>query len=102
MRPEQPPHPHDEAADAVRDGRPVDAQFVRGGRPGFRVLRILVISLGIAAVLIIGMWLVSNGGFARQNDTLPEAAAESQSFSSTPTPTPNGVSASVPASAPAP
>ena len=59
--------PHSEAADAVHEGRPVDAQYVRGARPGKRILVLLIVSAGAAAVLLLGMWFVSNGGFAAQN-----------------------------------
>ena len=60
--------PHDKAADAVHEGRPVEAQYVRGGRGGVRILTLLAISLAAVAVLLLGMWFVSNGGFASTND----------------------------------
>lgn len=71
------PHtsPHDRAADAVHEGRPVEAQYVRGGRRGTRVLTLLLISTAAVAVLLLGMWLVSHGGFARTNAEIPPAAA---------------------------
>ncbi len=65
----QSPHesPHDKAADAVHEGRPVEAQYVRGGRGGVRILTLLLVSLAAVAVLLLGMWFVSQGGFARTN-----------------------------------
>jgi len=53
MPPEAPPEssqksPHDRAADAVHEGRPVEAQYVRGGRGGVRILTLLIVS--VAAV----------------------------------------------------
>ncbi|MBX3476918.1 MAG: hypothetical protein KF910_04885 [Brevundimonas sp.] len=60
-------NPHDRAADAVHEGRPVEAQYVRQGRGGVRILTILIVSAGAAAILLLGMWLVSHGGFARTN-----------------------------------
>ena len=35
-------NPHDRAADAVHEGRPVEAQYVRGGRGGVRILLVLL------------------------------------------------------------
>ena len=59
--------PHDKAADAVHEGRPVEAQYVRGGRGGVRILILLLVSLAAVAILLLGMWFVSRGGFARTN-----------------------------------
>lgn len=73
--------PHDRAADAVHEGRPVEAQYVRGGRGGVRVLTILVVSALAAAVLLLGMWFVSQGGFARTNANNGDQAVDAQAFS---------------------
>ena len=73
--------PHTEAADAVHEHRPVDAQLVRGARPGKRILWILICSAGAAAVLLLGMFLLSNGGFANQNGNSGQQAVDSQAFS---------------------
>ena len=73
--------PHDRAADAVHEGRPVEAQYVRGGRGGVRILTLLVISLAAVAILLLGMWFVSQGGFARTNANNGEQAVDSQAFS---------------------
>ena len=51
MTPEK-PHRHDTAADAVHDGRPVDAELARSGRKNPRIAVILAIST-LAAVLIV-------------------------------------------------
>ncbi len=72
--------PHDKAADAVHEGRPVEAQYVRGGRGGVRILTLLVVSAGAAAILLLGMWFVSQGGFARTNANNGEQAVDSQAF----------------------
>ena len=72
--------PHSEAADAVHEHRPVDAQLVRGARPGKRILWILICSAGAAAVLLLGMFLLSNGGFANQNGNNGQQAVDSQAF----------------------
>lgn len=60
-------NPHDRAADAVHDGRPVEAQYVRQGRAGVRILTLLIVSAGAAAVLLLGMWFLSQGGFSNTN-----------------------------------
>lgn len=77
------PDRHDKAADAVHEGRPVEAQYVRGGRRNPRMLVLLLLSTGAVAILLLGMWLVSNGGFSAQNPTVGEQAAQARSFDET-------------------
>jgi len=48
--------PHSRSADAVHEGRPVEAQYVRQGRRGTHVLWILAISLPLAILLVWGAW----------------------------------------------
>lgn len=72
--------PHSEAADPVHEGRPVDAQYVRGGRPGKRILWLLILSGGAAAVLLLGMWFVSNSGFSAQNPNDGQQAVDAAAF----------------------
>lgn len=74
--------PHSEAADAVHEGRPVAAQYVRGARPGKRILVLLIVSAGAAAILLLGLWAVSNGGFAAQNANTGAQAVDSAAFQS--------------------
>lgn len=74
------PSPHDKAADAVHEGRPVNAKYVRGGRPGGRILVLLVISTAAVAILLLGMWFVSQGGFANTNANVGGQAVDSQAF----------------------
>lgn len=70
--------PHSHSADPVQHGQAVEAQYVRQGRSGRRTLMILLLSAGAAAVLLIGMWAVSNSGFQKV-DSGPEAVpAEAQ------------------------
>ena len=78
--------PHDEAADAVHEGRPVDAGYVRGGGKGRRIFILLIVSLSAVAVLLLGMWLVSQGGFARTNANTGAQAVDVQAFDDTPPP----------------
>ena len=76
--------PHDKAADAVHEGRPVEAQYVRGGRGGVRILTLLVISLAAVAVLLLGMWFVSQGGFAATNANDGGQAVDTAAFQTDP------------------
>ena len=73
--------PHSKSADAVHELRPVDAQYVRGARPGRRILWILVLSAGATAILLLGMWFLSNGGFASQNANTGQQTVDAQAFS---------------------
>jgi flagellar basal body-associated protein FliL len=78
--------PHDKSADAVHEGRPVEAQYVRGGRGGVRILTLLLVSLAAVAVLLLGMWFVSQGGFAATNANTGQQAVDVQAFDDTPPP----------------
>jgi len=73
-------NPHDRAADAVHEGRPVEAQYVRGGRPGVRILLLLIVSAAAAAVLLLGMWFLSQGGFANTNANIGDQAVDAAAF----------------------
>ena len=80
--------PHDKAADAVHEGRPVEARYVRGGGKGRRILVLLVVSLTAVAVLLLGMWFVSQGGFSDTNANNGEQAVDAEAFNETPRPAP--------------
>ena len=81
--------PHDKAADAVHEGRPVEAQYVRGGRGGVRILTLLVISLAAVAILLLGMWFLSNGGFASTNENVVGQAEDARAFDNSTAPAPD-------------
>ena len=72
--------PHDRVADAVHEGRPVEAQDARQGRSGQRILLLLIVSAGAAALLLLGLWLVTNGSFNQLEPSSGEKAAEAQAF----------------------
>jgi hypothetical protein len=76
--------PHDKAADAVHEGRPVEAQYVRGGRGGVRILTLLLVSLAAVAILLLGMWFVSQGGFANTNANDGDQAVDAAAFQTDP------------------
>lgn len=73
-------HRHDKAADAVHEGRPVEARFVRGGGKGRTLLSILVISLSVSALLLMGLLLFWNISEGRIDRSATDKAA-SASFS---------------------
>ena len=79
-----PDSPHDRAADAVHEGRPVEAQYVRGGRGGVRILLLLIASAGAAALLLLAVWAFSRTSLAETEnpDNVPPAAT---AFDQTPT-----------------
>jgi len=59
----------------------VDARDARGASPGRRIVWILILSAGAAAILLLGMWALSNGGFASQNPNQGEQAVDAAAFS---------------------
>ena len=75
-------NPHDRVADAVHEGRPVEAQYVRQGRGGVRILTLLIVSAGAAAILLLGMWFLSQGGFSNTNANDGDQAVDAAAFSS--------------------
>lgn len=60
--------PHSHSADAVETHHPVEAQYVRQGRGGRRILMLLIVSAGAAAVLLLGIWAVNNAGLRRTSE----------------------------------
>jgi hypothetical protein len=83
--------PHSHSADAVEHHAPIEAQYVRQGRGGVRILWLLIVSAGAAAVLLLGMWLLSNSGFQTVNADAGGTREDSAAFdapSAAPTPAP--------------
>lgn len=72
--------PHSRAADAVHDGRPVEAQYVRGGRKGNRILILLVVSVFLAALALLGFWALAQGGLADTNPDTGGQAVDAAAF----------------------
>ncbi len=67
--------PHSHSADAVESHHAVEAQYVRQGRGGRRILMLLIISAGAAAVLLLGLWAVNNASLhqtAEETGMAPE------------------------------
>ena len=80
---------HAKAAQAVREGHPVAARYVRGGRRGARVLAILVASTAAVAVLLLAIWAAANGVFINQNPTDAQQAADARAFDNAGPPAPD-------------
>lgn len=100
----QPTDPHSKSADAVHEGRPVEAQYVRQGRPGVRILWLLILSGGAAAILLIGIAWVTQGGFSNTNANDGDQAVDVRAFdgdAATP-PAADAPTAATGAAAPAP
>ena len=71
--------PHSKSADPVHEGRPVEAQYVRQGRGGMRILTVLIISVALAAAALLGWWLLNAGAFTEtdlEGGREAEASAE--------------------------
>ncbi|QTC92836.1 hypothetical protein [Brevundimonas goettingensis] len=79
MTPEE-PNRHEKAAEAVRENRPVKAEFVRGGRPGVPVLVILIVSTLAAALAMFGLWTLFHGGFAAEKPNVGGDVADVRAF----------------------
>jgi hypothetical protein len=76
--------PHSKAADAVQEGRPVEAQYVRQGRRGTHVLWILVISLTLAVIAVFAVWAMRSGDLNATEPHNARQATDAGSFQTTP------------------
>jgi flagellar biosynthesis/type III secretory pathway M-ring protein FliF/YscJ len=52
--------PHHRVADAVHEGRPVEAQYVRQGRNGRRILWVLLGGLALVSLAFAVLWLTTS------------------------------------------
>lgn len=69
-----PQDPHHRVADAVHQGRPVEAQYVRQGRNGRRILWVLLAGLALVSLAFAVLWLTTSPGL--DNATAEQPAAE--------------------------
>ena len=72
--------PHDKAADAVHEGRPVEAQYVRGGGKGRRILLILLVSLSLVAICFALIYAFSAGPLAETNANDGDQPVDARAF----------------------
>lgn len=71
--------PHSRSADPVHEGKPVEAQYVRQGRGGVRILTVLIISVALAAAALLGWWALNSGALTEtdiEGGRQAEASAE--------------------------
>ena len=72
--------PHSQSAEAVHEGRPVEAQYVRQGRRGTHVLWILVISLMLVVAAFAVIFLGSSEGMNATTADNNKGPAEAEPF----------------------
>ena len=72
--------PHDKATDPVHEGRPVEAQYVRGGRGGKRILMVLIGALALVAICFAVIYAVSAGPLAETNANDGDQAVDAAAF----------------------
>ena len=70
--------PHTRASTAVNEGRPVEAQYVRQGKKNGRIVVVLAISLGLAAILTFAMWWIQSPGLSGRGG---QTSVDGRSFS---------------------
>lgn len=72
--------PHDQSADAVHEGRPVEAQYVRQGRGGKRILMVLLGGLAMVAIAFAVIWFASAGRLSQTNANDGDQAVDAAAF----------------------
>lgn len=74
--------PHTEAADAVHEGRPVEAQNTKQGKGGRRITLSMGIAIALTAIGFIVVFLLFSGSFNRAgDDDADNGAQQAQAFS---------------------
>ena len=72
--------PHSKAADAVREGRPVEAQYVRQGRGGGRILLVLLGGLALVTIAFGVIYLASSRPLSETNPNDGDQAVDAAAF----------------------
>lgn len=78
-----PRSPHDEAADAVQEGRAVEAIHARGGGKGRPVLTILLASLSLVTICLALIYAFSAGPLAATNANDGDQVVDVEAFDGT-------------------
>ncbi|HYF22403.1 MAG TPA: hypothetical protein VD929_03295 [Caulobacteraceae bacterium] len=73
--------PHDEAANAVHEGRPVEAQYAKQGRGGGRIVWVLAIGLILAALATFGFWAMKSDDLASADPNIGRQVSDARTFS---------------------
>lgn len=74
------PNRHDKAADAVHEGRPVEAGYVRGGGKGKSMVPVLLISTLGAAAVLFALFVMFSAAGGDEDRSKAEQAADSAVF----------------------
>lgn len=78
--------PHSKAADAVHEGRPVEAQYTKQGKGGRRVSVEMGVAIALTLVGFVVVYLLFSGSF-RKADAVTGDQADAAAFATTvPTP----------------
>lgn len=72
--------PHSRSADAVHEHRPVEAQYVRGGRGGRRIILVLAGGLALVVAGFFLMYLVFNPRLSSTNPNDGDQRVDTQAF----------------------
>ena len=72
--------PNVRTSNVVDADRTAGAQDTRQGRPGKRILWLLIVSAGAAAVLLLGLWFVSQNGMSETNANDGGQVVDAQAF----------------------
>ncbi len=73
--------PHSEAADAVHEGRPVEAQYTKQGRGGRRISVVMVVAFALTALGFLAVFLAYNGAFSAGNANDGDQTVDAAAFS---------------------
>ena len=76
--------PHSRAAQAVHEHRPVEAQYVRQGRRGTRIVWVLAISLALAALATFGFWAMNSPDLAATEPANARQAGDARVWATPP------------------
>ena len=76
--------PHTRATQAVHEHRPVEAQYVRQGRRGTRIVWVLAISLALAALATFGFWALRSPDLAATEPANARQAGDARVWAAPP------------------
>lgn len=78
--------PHSQVEAAIREHRPIEAQYVRQGKRNYRLVWVLAIGLALAAIATFGAWVLRAGDLARTEAANGKEAVDAETFSTAPAP----------------
>ena len=84
--------PHTNAAQAVEEGRPIEAQYARQGRGGVRIIGVLLGGLVLVGIAFAIIWGLSGSKMKEMNANDGDQAVDARAFQGAaqdPAPTPD-------------